>query len=141
MKRFFLFLVLVAISTQLIFSQKREDIQSSYPDYKNPGYSMCMSMILPGLGQFYNRDLTKGFCLVGSTALSTSLIALSGSDGMLIFGITLLSATWAYAVVDAPISSHLKNKKNGVSFRVLPNIENKNSLNSTTYGVKLALTF
>ena len=60
----------------------------------NPFVAAVLSVLLPGLGQLYNRELQKGIAVLGA-----GLIALASVAALV--GIVLYPAVWLYAVWDA----------------------------------------
>ena len=60
----------------------------------NPFVAAVLSVLLPGLGQLYNRELQKGIAV-----LVAGLIALASVAALV--GIVLYPAVWLYAVWDA----------------------------------------
>lgn len=60
----------------------------------NPFVAAVLSVLLPGLGQLYNRELQKGIAV-----LVAGLIALASVAAVV--GIVLYPAVWLYAVWDA----------------------------------------
>ena len=61
---------------------------------ENPFVAAAYSAILPGLGQFYNREPEKGAAIiVASIVAAISVLA--------IVGLVLYPAVWLYAVYDA----------------------------------------
>lgn len=60
----------------------------------NPFVAAVLSVLLPGLGQLYNRELQKGIAV-----MVAGLIALASVAALV--GIVLYPAVWLYAVWDA----------------------------------------
>jgi TM2 domain-containing membrane protein YozV len=60
----------------------------------NPFVAAVLSVLLPGLGQLYNRELQKGIAV-----LVAGLIALASVAALV--GLVLYPAVWLYAVWDA----------------------------------------
>lgn len=60
----------------------------------NPFVAAVLSVIFPGLGQFYNRQLEKGIAVIAASFLSL-LSVLAG------IGLVLYPAVWLYALYDA----------------------------------------
>ena len=60
----------------------------------NPFVAAVLSAVVPGLGQLYNRELTKGLAFI----VGSMLAALST---LVFVGIVLYPAVWVYAIYDA----------------------------------------
>jgi TM2 domain-containing membrane protein YozV len=60
-----------------------------------------LSGILPGAGQIYNREFTKGLDLILLQALFIFLVFLSDSAILAVIGTVMIPVVWVYAVVDA----------------------------------------
>lgn len=69
---------------------------------ENPFVAAVYSAILPGLGQFYNREPQKGAAVVVA-----SLVAMLSV--LAVVGIVLYPAVWLYAVYDAYVVADRNN--------------------------------
>lgn len=63
-------------------------------DGGNPFVAAALSAVLPGLGQIYNRELTKGLVI-----FAASIIAVFSA--LVLVGFILYPAIWLYAIYDA----------------------------------------
>lgn len=61
---------------------------------RNPGVAAVLSFFIPGLGQIYNGELTKGLVIVFVTAISWMLTKI-------IIGAFILIPLWIWAIYDA----------------------------------------
>lgn len=61
---------------------------------RNPVIVTLLSLIIPGLGQFYAGDLYRGLAVFAALVVSLCLIAL-------VIGFFTFFATWIFAVSDA----------------------------------------
>ena len=68
-----------------------DDLIDTLTNGENPFVAAVYSAILPGLGQFYNREPAKGAFIIIATIAAT----------ITIIGIVLLPFIWLYAVYDA----------------------------------------
>lgn len=57
---------------------------------KNPAIALVLSLVIPGVGQFYNSDIKKGALMLGGAIL---LGALTGGLGYVAF--------WIWSMIDA----------------------------------------
>ena len=87
-----------------------------------------MSFLLPGLGQFYNGDNTKGVIQILGFAAGVGMMV-AGSDttpddayrwasneepsDLATVGAITLLGFWAWSFIDAPISASNKNRAHG----------------------------
>ena len=70
------------------------------PAQKNPLIALILSIVVPGLGQLYNKEATKGLAIAGSClVLGLGSMWLSGLARVSI-GLTLL-LVWVSAILDA----------------------------------------
>ncbi|GAB7093238.1 hypothetical protein JCM30237_03900 [Halolamina litorea] len=75
-------------------STSADDIIEVLTNGENPFVAAVYSAILPGLGQFYNREPAKGAAIVVASFVAVlSMLAL--------VGFVLYPAVWLYAVYDA----------------------------------------
>jgi RNA polymerase subunit RPABC4/transcription elongation factor Spt4 len=68
-----------------------DDLIEVLTNGENPFVAAVYSAVLPGLGQFYNREPKKGAIVLIATMVAT----------LSIVGIVLLPVIWLYAVYDA----------------------------------------
>jgi TM2 domain-containing membrane protein YozV len=69
-------------------------------EQKSPGFALLLSLLIPGLGQVYNGEKTKGLILTGACFLLGGMgFLFSGLNGVTILLALLL--VWGAAVVDA----------------------------------------
>ena len=159
---------LLAIICCFVFEAKAQTADASssqllrVPEYKNPAFAYILS-IIPGVGQFYNDEIGKGFALGISTGFSATLFYIeynkcvyidrNGNTQLrnddhkskaLTFGIITLGL-YLYQSIDAVITAHKKNKANGYVVSLYPSMQNNlcstdNSLGFTP-SIGLNLTF
>lgn len=72
----------------------------------NPFVAAVLSAIFPGLGQLYNRELSKGLAFI----VGSFLAALSA---LLVIGFLLFPAVWLYAIYDAYTVADRRSDANG----------------------------
>jgi TM2 domain-containing membrane protein YozV len=63
------------------------------PGEKNPGLALVLSLLIVGLGQFYNGDWKKGLAMLGGTLILGPLTA-----GVAWLGLAIWSMIDAYGV-------------------------------------------
>jgi len=94
---------------------------------KSPGLAWGLSFLVPGVGQFYNGDNTKGFLFLGGAVAGNLLMI--GSDSfwasgydikfrsrnttLYSIGLVVYLGSWIWAQIDAPISVRNKNLERG----------------------------
>ncbi len=102
--------------------------------YKSPGLSFLFSFLMPGGGQYYNKDFGKGgamtgLWLAGITTAATAPYDYYGDDfyddgiyyseynpnPQRIIGNTVWFGTWLWSIIDAPIRSAAINRKNAAN--------------------------
>jgi len=157
------FVIEEALNEEDISAQKIE-ININDIKYKNPNTASLLSLLLPGLGQLYNGQKSKGNAMI---LLSTGSCFLYFSFAFTNYynrydtqmGITLaaLIGTYIWSIMDASISAIDINFKNRMQSRKLSNdlklsiapdlffansIEtNKANYKSPAYGMTLKLNF
>jgi len=60
----------------------------------NPFVAAGLSVLLPGLGQLYNRELQKGILVIAASLLAAA-------SAIVVIGFVLYPAVWIYAIYDA----------------------------------------
>lgn len=100
---------------------------------RNPGLAFLLSLVMPGVGQLYNGQFVKGGIILGITILGWVIFLLTpggsefvynllayfvnpakikgGMSGVQVTIALLLFLTWFYAMVDAPISAAMLNRR------------------------------
>ncbi len=116
---------------------------------RDPGTALILSMLLPGGGQFYNRENGKGtfFLLAGATSavlfLTGNVSDLEhlgdGSAGTKL-GFYGMIGIGLWSMIDAPIVASRLNKENGLAFRMSPSLQNGGK-GTLAVGPKLSLSF
>lgn len=71
-----------------------ESVLDDLTEGGNPFIAAGLSVVLPGLGQLYNRELEKGIIV-----MVASLVALASV--VVLVGVVLYPAIWLYAIYDA----------------------------------------
>ena len=134
-------------------------------NYRNPATASWLSVMFPGLGQFYNGQTAKGVTIcalyVGSwTMLFYSAVAMGeyakNRENMITLSVIAIAGTYALSIVDAAISAGNINSRNrtlswnlGSESRlsITPDILFANSIGTKTnyqspaYGLSLKLDF
>ena len=75
-------------------SSSLDSILEELTEGGNPFIAAVLSVVFPGLGQLYNRELEKGIAVMAASFLSL-LSVLAG------IGLVLYPAVWLYALYDA----------------------------------------
>lgn len=84
-----------------------------YQDELNPGISFAGSFLVPGLGQFYNGDNTRGFIHFTIALISGLVLFLEYDDGdsNLEYAFGFYAVNWVFSIVDAPIKTQKINRQ------------------------------
>ena len=96
----------------------------SKPSYKSPWVAFLLSYIIPGSGQIYNGEITKGLVFTGTILLGAGIAlipaigATSGSDWPVssYIGAGIAGIAYIWQVIDAPVSANRINEENNLSF-------------------------
>ncbi len=110
---------LAQTKTTIPLSKAEREIKALYDDAlmgeKNPATSFVCSLILPGLGQFYNEETTLGFGIIGTEiVLGTGIILCNNQRDfkeVQLLLILLGSITELYSIIEAPLESTSINKR------------------------------
>jgi len=124
---------------------------------KNPNWACVFSILVPGLGQIYNGEISKGLSFFVSTFgmgfLGLESISKSPSAGSINLAVAL--GLYAWNVIDAPRSAKQINQRNGIveihfkksNLLVNPNVDCLHAQNgqempqTTNAGVKVTYAF
>jgi len=95
---------------------------------KEPGVACLISVFLPGGGQFYNGEITKGAIMLGAATAGSLMIfstidGINGdteSDGTAQAGAFIFLGAWLWSLIDAPISASKINRENGWTLAPFP---------------------
>lgn len=102
-------------------------------EYRSPGLAFLFSFLLPGGGQYYNREYAKGGAMTGIWAaglITVSAGAVSsvdcyenrygdwicdynesdGAQAAIAAGSTVMFGTWLWSVIDAPVRAAKNNR-------------------------------
>jgi len=79
---------------------------------KSPGLAFVFSFLLPGGGQYYNGQITKGVTMTALYLGSYCMMLGAEDEGTLLLGCTVLLGDYLWSVIDAPVSAGILNKKN-----------------------------
>ena len=71
---------------------------------KEPGVPAVLSFFVPGLGQIYNGEFTKGFTTIAFLMISCALIFIH-------IGIVLVIIIWVWSILDAYRIAEKKNRR------------------------------
>ena len=74
------------------------------PRHKSAGTAFLLSFLLPGSGQLYCGNTTRGWATLGFW-LAGALMSLSQAPGILGLGVVLMFALWTFAFLDAYFSA------------------------------------
>lgn len=70
----------VAYATLTPNNQLTPRLFNAYPPYKSPALAFASSLIVPGLGQMYNDEVTKGLVFLGADIVAWGLFLLTLDD-------------------------------------------------------------
>ena len=137
----------------------KTSIISTTVNTKNPWIATGLSIIVPGLGQFYNGHYLKGGIQLG-LVLSGYILLFDAiednteySDGTIVdvddddaigeLGLLIAGGTALWSIIDAPISANNINKRNQLQAQSLNNKDYQVSplVKQNKLGVKFALRF
>jgi hypothetical protein len=79
---------------------------------KNPAVSCLLSFLLPGGGQYYNGEITKGAIMTGVYVGSYVLVLAAEEPTPIIIGGIAFFGDYLWSIIDAPISANRINKSN-----------------------------
>lgn len=85
--------------------------------YKDPGIATIVSVLLPGGGQMYAGETTRGAMLlgIGMGGLIVGSAASTTSTAPILAGSLLYLGTWIYGIMDASDSANRMNAKRGLA--------------------------
>jgi len=171
MKRIFLICILLIVTsisvsaiepvTTIQFKSFTNKVYAAYPETekaptplailpakgKNPFLAGMFSLIIPGIGQWYAGDFTKGLSIFAATGVLgvLSYLTLLGSPEVAIILFTAGCSLWIWSVVDAiKIANRTKiNIADGIYLDFKPSIQPVYTFNNynNLYGMKLSLNF
>lgn len=94
------------------------DLQAMYlSDRKDPAISCTLSLLVPGLGQLYNGQISKGiaFMFASYGSLAVGAVALSNhNNGLSTAGFVVAAISYLWSAFDAPLNSNAMNKQHGL---------------------------
>jgi hypothetical protein len=114
---------------------------------KSPFLAGMFSLIIPGIGQCYAGDFTKGLSIFAATGVLgvLSYLTLLGSPEIAIILFAAGCSLWIWSVVDAiKIANRTKiNIANGIYLDFKPSIQPVYTFNNynNLYGMKLSINF
>ena len=148
--------LILTCTTLFVYAQEKKDTvfvmiqqkaEPKMPHYKNPNVSGVLSFLVPGVGQFYNGQIGRGFIYMGLNALYwTGFNACLNNDDI-VAAVAVLSAGVALNIVciaDAVESSRRINRNNGYQIGFSPSYEPiKLASNKKIHSIggKIILTF
>lgn len=89
-------------------------LYNAYPPYKSPALSFASSMILPGLGQMYNDEVSKGLVFLGVDIAAWALFFISINNDYLPYIFAAVGAGIHIAApIEAAITSDNLNRGHG----------------------------
>lgn len=95
---------------------------------KNPYLSCMLSTFIPGTGQIYNGDYTKGAVMLTFETIGVYTIiygvdnAYSDRGKTFVLGLAIIACNTIWSVIDAPIRSNKINLNNGLSYEINSNL-------------------
>ncbi len=137
----------------------KSSIASTTVEEKNPWIATGLSVVVPGLGQFYNGQYLKGSIQLGMVLGGYILFFdavednIKHSDGTIVdvddndaiggLGLLIAGGTALWSIIDAPISANNINKRNQLQAHSLNNKDYSVSplVKRNKLGVKFALGF
>lgn len=112
------------------------DDETKVLGYRDPYLSFFLSFMVPGFGQFYNRQIGKGAVFLFGIAFSTMILVNLADESsqediettapLMILDSGLLLVLYVWQLIDAPVSSNKINKENKSRMEVTPVVINKN---------------
>ena len=105
--------------------------------YLNPALSFTFSFFVPGAGQMYNGQFTKGAVLMVSSAVMLTGTAFT-LNYLPLFGYGVI---WAYAIIDAPLYANKMNKIHNLSYGLSPTVLNLAMNNKPYPGLSFSVKF
>ena len=89
-------------------------LYNAYPPYKSPALSFACSLILPGLGQMYNDEVSKGLVFLGADIAAWALFFISVNNDYLPYIFAAIGAGIHIAApIEAVITSDNLNRGHG----------------------------
>lgn len=103
-----------------------QDLSGASSDPKSPTLAFALSFVCPGVGQYYNGDITKGIIQTALTAGGIVLALTAGEESEFVkdsyyyasygywrdyrtnlfyVGLGIAGAAWLWSVIDAPVSA------------------------------------
>lgn len=124
---------------RIVFSGRESPEISESPysriTYKQPGLSFLFSLLLPGGGQYYNKQFVKGGIMTGLDVAGCALIAVGWNNtvnkffrrpdnfqtsGLIITGSLIVAGVTLWSVIDATVVTVLNNKR--INYRLSKNV-------------------
>ena len=96
---------------------RRNNYYSSSVNEKNPGLALLFSLLIPGGGQYYNGERTKGVTMTGiwlGSAVLTTVAANQGEVELSSIGSLILLGNYIWSMIDAPVSANRINRQNAI---------------------------
>lgn len=81
--------------------------------FKSPFLAGFLSFLIPGVGQFYNGDIGKGFGFLLGVLIPPLLAYATYSEGLLYVSMVTVPALWIWSICDAAISANKYNWQYG----------------------------
>lgn len=111
------------IAKEEVKSLRRSNYTSNDTYELYPGLSCVFSAIIPGTGQIYNRQYSKGAIILLTSAVFGALYVEEWKPlGFTEAGLVGYSMIWLYSVIDAPVNSIRINRKNNFAMQLSPAI-------------------
>jgi hypothetical protein len=121
---------IVALSAAILLVGQAAQGQQNSPsgnmlDYKDPGTSTLIGVLVTGGGQFYSGETTKGAALLGiglgslvvgvaASGVSCSGYSCSSNTAPLVLGTLAYFGTWIYGIMDAGNAARRHNTSLGL---------------------------
>lgn len=96
---------------------RRNNYYSLSVNEKNPGLALLFSLLIPGGGQYYNGETSKGVTMTGiglGAIVLTTVAANEGASELSAIGSLIALGNSIWSMIDAPISANRINRQNAI---------------------------
>jgi len=135
-----------------ISKKQQQPVQKLIKNEKSPGIAFVLSLVLPGLGQYYNGEIGKGIThnviAIGSAWLSIyQVVQYNYVTTLYWVGVGVGFINYLWSLVDAPISADNINKRRNQRYGHLFEYNFKNNtigldiINNNGFSAKLSYHF
>ena len=134
----------IAYATLSPNNQLTPRLFNAYPPYKSPALAFVGSLFIPGLGQMYNDEVTKGLVFLGADIVAWGLFYLTLDNEFTPYFFAAIGAGIHIAApVEAAISANITNQRHGY-LALYPSISKASSAyadDGTTIVPSMTLSF